>query len=214
MKYELQPLPYAYNALEPYIDAQTMEVHHTKHHQAYINKLNEALDKHPEISNIPLEKLLQDTDTIPQDIRQAVINHGGGTYNHAIFWNSMSPSFDQQPTGELLQAIQGSFGNVESFWEQFSTAAATHFGSGWVWLTVDSSKKMKITATKNQDSSLSFGEIPLIGIDIWEHAYYLKYQNKRADYVAAWKAVMNWEHVAAAYQNVNFNKETPPTAAK
>lgn len=201
MKYELLPLPYAYNALEPYIDAQTMEVHHTKHHQAYINKLNEALEKHPEISDIPLANLLRDLNTIPQDIRQAVINHGGGTYNHTIFWNSMSPSFNQQPTAELLEAIQKTFGSIESFWEQFSTAATTHFGSGWVWLTVDQSKKLKITATKNQDSPLSLGETPLIGIDVWEHAYYLKYQNKRADYITAWKALINWEHAATVYQS-------------
>ena len=201
MKYELLPLPYAYNALEPYIDAQTMEVHHTKHHQAYINKLNEALEKHPEISDIPLVNLLRDLNTIPQDIRQAVINHGGGTYNHTIFWNSMSPSFNQQPTAELLEAIQKTFGSIESFWEQFSTAATTHFGSGWVWLTVDQSKKLKITATKNQDSPLSLGETPLIGIDVWEHAYYLKYQNKRADYITAWKALINWEHAATVYQS-------------
>lgn len=201
MKYELLPLPYAYNALEPYIDAQTMEVHHTKHHQAYINKLNEALEKHPEISDTPLANLLRDLNTIPQDIRQAVINHGGGTYNHTIFWNSMSPSFNQQPTAELLEAIQKTFGSIESFWEQFSTAAITHFGSGWVWLTVDQSKKLKITATKNQDSPLSLGEIPLIGIDVWEHAYYLKYQNKRADYITAWKALINWEHAATVYQS-------------
>ncbi len=201
MKYELLPLPYAYNALEPYIDAQTMEVHHTKHHQAYINKLNEALEKHPEISDIPLANLLRDLNTIPQDIRQAVINHGGGTYNHTIFWNSMSRSFNQQPTAELLEAIQKTFGSIESFWEQFSTAATTHFGSGWVWLTVDQSKKLKITATKNQDSPLSLGETPLIGIDVWEHAYYLKYQNKRADYITAWKALINWEHAATVYQS-------------
>lgn len=203
MKYELQPLPYAYNALEPYIDAQTMEIHHIKHHQTYINKLNEALDKHPEISNISLEKLLQDTNTIPQDIRQAVINHGGGTYNHIIFWNSMSPVFNQQPTGELLQAMQDSFGGFELWWKQFNAAAIEHFGSGWVWLTADQSKKLKLITTKNQDSPLSLGEIPLIGIDVWEHAYYLKYQNRRTDYITAWKAVINWEYAASVYRTNN-----------
>lgn len=200
MQYQLESLPYAYDALEPYIDAKTMEVHHSKHHQAYINKLNEALEKYPEISDIPLEDLLRDVLKIPENIRQAVINHGGGTYNHNLFWKSMSPTGVREPIGVLGSAIQQTFGSYEEFWKQFSATASGQFGSGWAWLVLTRDKKVKITATSNQDSPLSIGETPLLGIDVWEHAYYLKYQNKRMDYIEAWKSIIDWTEAMRRYE--------------
>lgn len=207
MKHELPQLPYAYSALEPYIDARTMEIHHTKHHQNYVNKLNEALDVHPELYEQSLEVLLRDTSKIPEDIRAAVINNGGGHYNHQLFWNSMSVPDTTVLSGALEQAIIATFGTIESFWQQFSTVALGQFGSGWAWLTMSNeqqnNKQLKIIATKNQDTPISYGNIVLFGIDVWEHAYYLKYQNRRAEYIEAWKHLINWEYAAKIYETIS-----------
>jgi len=185
-----------------------MEIHHTKHHQTYINKLNEALEKHPDIAEIPLEELLKNPNQIPQDIRSAVINHGGGTYNHLLFWNSMNPNGPHKPTGVLMDAILKTFGSYDAWWKEFSDAAVGQFGSGWVWLTAttdnqqQNNTQLKITKTSNQDSPLTQGEMPLLGLDVWEHAYYLKYQNKRADYIASWKSVLGWKTAQAIYETL------------
>jgi Fe-Mn family superoxide dismutase len=206
MKHELQSLPYAYDALEPYIDAKTMEVHHSKHHQAYSNKLNEALatleKSHPEIVKVPLEELLKNPQYIPQDIRQAVINNGGGAYNHDLFWKCMSPNGMREPSGVLAKTMQESFESYDNFWKQFSVAAMGQFGSGWGWLVITHDKKIKITTTGNQDNPLSAGEYPLLAIDVWEHAYYLKYQNRRADYIEAWKSVIDWTEAVRRYEDI------------
>ena len=202
MKYELQPLPYSYDALEPYIDARTMEIHHAKHHQNYILKLNEALDAHPELSEVSIEALLKDISKIPHDIQTAVINSGGGHYNHEIFWNSMSP----HPTvlqGNLKDAIVASFGDEESFWKQFSAAALGQFGSGWAWLVVTPNRRLEIKKTSNQDSPVSHGDTILLGIDVWEHAYYLKYQNKRVEYVSVWRSLINWDFAQRVYETIS-----------
>lgn len=198
--HELPKLPYAYDSLEPYLDARTMEIHHSKHHQAYINKLNEALAKHLELENKPLEKLLADLNAVPEDIRQAVRHHGGGHFNHTLFWKIMRPAGEREaaPMGELAQAIAASFGDFEKFKEIFTQAAVGQFGSGWAWLVKENQQprtnhKLKIISLPNQDSPLSQGLIPILGLDVWEHAYYLHYQNRRTDYVAAWWNVVNWE---------------------
>lgn len=198
MKLELPKLPYNYDALEPFIDAKTMEIHHTKHHQAYLNKLNEALAKHPELENKLLEELLRDLDAVPEDIRGAVRNHGGGHYNHSLFWKTMaSPSENLVKEGlgpRIENAILKNFGDFAKFKEQFSNSAATLFGSGWVWLTEDKGK-LSIVTTPNQDNPISKGQRPLLGLDVWEHAYYLKYQNRRPEYIEAWWNVVNWKEV-------------------
>lgn len=201
MKHVLQPLPYSYDALEPYIDARTMEIHHTKHHQNYISKLNEALDTHPELFDVSIETLLKDVTKIPHDIQTAVVHNGGGHYNHEIFWNSMSP----HPTvlqGGLKDAVIASFGDEESFWKQFSAAALSQFGSGWAWLVVTPDKQLKIKKTSNQDTPISQGDIVLLGIDVWEHAYYLKYQNKRVEYISAWRSLINWDFAQRRYETI------------
>jgi Fe-Mn family superoxide dismutase len=195
MKYELPSLNYEYSALEPYIDAKTMELHHAKHHQTYVNKLNEALEKHPELYNTDLEQLIANTESIPEDIRTAVKNHGGGHFNHTFFWSILSPVFDQKLDDALLTAIVETFGDFETFKTKFSTEALNRFGSGWAWLVKDTQGKLIITNTQNQDSPISQGLTPLLTIDVWEHAYYLKYQNKRNEYIESWWHVVNWKKV-------------------
>ncbi len=195
MKYELPKLPYSYDALEPYIDAKTMEIHHTKHHQAYVNNLNAALEKHPEIAEKPLEELLASLDKIPEDIRTAVRNHGGGHLNHSFFWKVMGPDVKKEPGVELASKITSAFGDIIKFKEEFTKAAGGVFGSGWAWLVIDEKGKLSISTTPNQDSPISKGEKPILGLDVWEHAYYLKYQNKRPDYITAFWNVVNWEAV-------------------
>lgn len=198
MKYTLPELPYAYDALEPYIDAKTMEIHHTKHHQAYIDKLNVALETHPDIAEKPLEELLSDLSTVPADIRTPVRNHGGGHLNHSMFWNMMAPNAGGEPTGDIAQAIGSSFGGFADFKKAFSDAAVGRFGSGWAWL-VEEGGKLMILSTPNQDTPLSEGKKPLLGIDVWEHAYYLTYMNKRPDYIEAWWNLVNWDEVNLRY---------------
>jgi len=192
--YELPPLPYAYDALEPYIDARTMEIHHTKHHQAYISNLNAAIEKHPELASKSLDELLRDLNAVPEDIRTVVRNHGGGTWNHSLFWVIMSPNGGGMPGGELARAIETTFGSFEAFKAEFEKAANGRFGSGWAWLVLRNGS-LAVVSTPNQDNPLSEGMIPLMGIDVWEHAYYLKYQNRRAEYVTNWWNVVNWPEV-------------------
>ena len=196
MKYELPKLPYAYDALEPYIDAKTMELHYTKHHQTYVTKLNEALDKHPEIADKPLEELLGALDAVPEYIRTAVRNHGGGHMNHSFFWAIMGPKAGGEPDGKVGEAIAATFGNFGKFKEEFTKAATGVFGSGWAWLVLEKGK-LAIATTPNQDSPIMKGQKPVIGLDVWEHAYYLKYQNRRPEYVDAWWNVVNWENIEA-----------------
>lgn len=197
MKFELPKLPYAYDALEPFIDARTMEIHYTKHHQGYTNKLNDALAKHPEF-DMPLEKVLADLTLVPQDIRGAVQNNGGGFYNHKLFWTILKVNNGQKPEGELGKAIDEAFGSFDAFKEAFSNAAATRFGSGWAWLIV-TKEGLKVVSTANQDTPLDQGT-PILGLDVWEHAYYLNYQNRRPDYISAFFNVVNWDQVAEYYK--------------
>jgi Fe-Mn family superoxide dismutase len=199
MPHELPPLPYGYDALEPHIDARTMEIHHTKHHQGYVNNLNAALEKHPELEKKSVEDLLKDLNSIPEDIRTAVRNNGGGHANHSMFWPTMSPDGGGEPEGELAEAINSTFGSFSDFKAQFSKAAAGRFGSGWAWLCLDRAGKLTITSTPNQDNPVSDGLRPVVGLDVWEHAYYLKYQNRRAEYISAWWNVVNWKQVAKNY---------------
>jgi len=194
-KHELPPLPYAFDALEPHIDAKTMEIHHDKHHATYVSKLNEALGKHPELESKSVEDLLRGINEVPEDIRTAVRNHGGGHANHSLFWQVMGPHCGGTPTGELASAIQRDFGGFDGFKEKLTNAAANQFGSGWGWL-VASGGKLEVIARPNQDSPLMEGKTPLLGVDVWEHAYYLKYQNRRPDYLAAWWNTINWQAVA------------------
>jgi Fe-Mn family superoxide dismutase len=198
MSFELPKLPYAVDALEPYIDAQTMSIHHTKHHQAYITNLNAAIEKHPELANQSLEDLLSNLNTVPEDIRMAVRNHGGGTWNHNMFWEIMAPKASVTPRGELVKALELAFGSFDAFKSEFEKAAIGRFGSGWAWL-VKKGDSLAVISTANQDNPLSDGLIPILGIDVWEHAYYLKYQNRRPEYVSNWWNVVNWEAVAARY---------------
>ncbi len=200
-KHTLPPLPYDYAALEPYIDAQTMQIHHGKHHQAYVNNLNAALDKHPALYEKSLEALLRGITSVPEDIRTAVRNNGGGQHNHSLFWTIMAPAGKGgggEPGGALADAIKQAFGGFAPFKEQLSAAGTTRFGSGWAWLAV-AGGKLEVLSTANQDSPLMEGKIPVLGLDVWEHAYYLKYQNRRPDYVAAWWNVVNWPEVAKRY---------------
>jgi Fe-Mn family superoxide dismutase len=194
MAHELPPLPYAFNALEPFIDEQTMQIHHGKHHQAYVNNLNAALDKHPELHSKSLDQLLGDLNAVPEDIRTAVRNNGGGHLNHTFFWQIMGPNAGGAPTGAVAEAINKAFGSFDAFKEAFSKAAVGRFGSGWAWL-VKSGDGVEITSTPNQDTPVMEGKTPILGIDVWEHAYYLKYQNKRPDYITAWFNVVNWAEV-------------------
>jgi len=203
MQLTLPSLPYSYDALEPYIDAQTMEIHHTKHHQTYINNLIAALEKHPEFDTPSLQDLLIDLSTVPHDIRTAVRNNGGGHFNHSLFWNIMKPNGGGKPHGKLGEEIKKTFGTFESFQEIFNTQAKSVFGSGWAWLSIDNATgNLIIGGLSNQDSPLSYNQTPLMGLDVWEHAYYLKYQNKRPDYIAAWWHVINWDMVEENYRAV------------
>lgn len=196
MNYELPKLPYAYDALEPVIDARTMELHHSKHHATYVAKLNEALAKEPAWQGKPIEELLLNLDTLPPSIRMAVRNHGGGHHNHSLFWAMMhSPRENNAPEGALAEAINTTFGSFDAFKEEFTKNALGLFGSGWVWLVKDAAGELKIIANANQDSPLMQKLVPVLGLDVWEHAYYLNYQNRRADYVAAWWGVVNWDFV-------------------
>lgn len=197
--HSLPPLPYPYNALEPYIDEQTMHLHHEKHHQGYIDKLNAALEKYPELQKKSAEDLISGLSSIPDDIRLAVRNHGGGHLNHSWFWLMMAPKTDGKPSGDLAKAIDEQFGSFEKFQASFKDAAITQFGSGWAWLCVDKSGKLVVTKTPNQDNPLTEDLRPILGIDVWEHAYYLKYQNRRPDYIDAWWNVVNWAQVGKNY---------------
>ncbi|OGG38879.1 superoxide dismutase [Candidatus Jorgensenbacteria bacterium GWA1_49_17] len=198
MTYELPKLPYSYNALEPYIDAKTMEIHHTKHHQGYVDKLNKALEGHADLAEKPLEDLLRAHNLLPEEIRTAVRNNGGGHFNHSFFWKVMAPNMGGELSGDLAEAIGKNFGSLEKFKEEFTNAALNWFGSGWAWLS-SSGGKLEVYSTPNQDSPLMDGKIPILGLDVWEHAYYLKYQNKRPDYIAAWWSVVNWAEVEKNY---------------
>ncbi|BCR36364.1 superoxide dismutase [Mariniplasma anaerobium] len=197
MKFELPKLNYAYDALEPFIDARTMEIHYTKHHQGYTNKLNAALEKYPELDT-PLEKLLADLTLVPQDIRGAVQNNGGGFFNHRLFWTILKVNNGQKPSGALAKAIDEAFGSFDAFKETFANAAATRFGSGWAWLIV-TEDGLKVVSTPNQDTPLAQGT-PVLALDVWEHAYYLNYQNRRPDYISAFFNVVNWDKVATLYK--------------
>jgi Fe-Mn family superoxide dismutase len=194
MAHALPALPYAHDALEPHIDKQTMEIHHGKHHAAYVNNLNAALEKHPELQSKSVEDLVKGIASVPEDIRTAVRNNGGGHVNHAMFWQIMAPNAGGAPTGAIASAIDAAFGGFDAFKEQFGKAAAGRFGSGWVWV-VDNGGKIAIESTANQDNPLMEGKKPVFGVDVWEHAYYLKYQNRRPDYLAAWWNVINWDEV-------------------
>jgi Fe-Mn family superoxide dismutase len=196
MAYELPKLPYAYDALEPYIDAKTMEIHHTKHHNAYVQKLNAALEKHPDLQAKPLGALISDLNSVPSDIRGAVRNHGGGHWNHSMFWTIMKKGGGGEPGGDLAKAVGASFGSFAELKTKFTADAGALFGSGWVWL-VSRDKKLELVSTPNQDNPLiTGGGHPIMGLDVWEHAYYLKYQNRRPEYIDAWWNVINWSQVA------------------
>jgi Fe-Mn family superoxide dismutase len=197
MAYELPKLPYAYDALEPHVDARTMEIHHTKHHQAYINNVNNAIAG-SDLEKKSVEDLVASLSAVPENIRTAVRNNGGGHANHSLFWTVMAKGAGGKPSGDLAKAVDAAFGKFESFQEQFTKAATTRFGSGWAWLSVDGGK-LVVESTANQDSPLSEGRTPILGLDVWEHAYYLKYQNKRPDYIAAFYNVINWDEVARRY---------------
>jgi Fe-Mn family superoxide dismutase len=196
MAHQLPSLPYDAAALEPHIDATTMQIHHGKHHAAYVSKLNDAIAKHPELEGKSAEDLIKNLAAIPDDIRGAVRNNGGGHVNHTMFWEIMGPGKGGAPSGKIGDAIIGAFGSFDAFKEQFNNAAATRFGSGWAWL-VSSGGTLSVESTANQDNPMSDGKHPIMGVDVWEHAYYLKYQNRRPDYLAAWWSVVNWDAVAA-----------------
>ncbi len=202
MRFELPKLNYSYDSLEPYIDSRTMEIHYTKHHATYVNKLNEALEKHPELMNKNLEDLLKDLDNIPSDIRTTVRNNGGGHYNHTLFWSIMGPNGSRKPIGKLAQRIDEVFGSFDKFKLEFSDSAFNRFGSGWAWLVLDKYGHLSIISTPNQDNPIMIGLYPILGIDVWEHAYYLKYQNRRAEYIESWWNVVNWEEVEKNYLNI------------
>jgi len=198
MAFELPPLPYAFDALEPYIDAQTMEIHHDKHHAAYVKNLNAALEKHPELSNKSLHELASNPNSLPEDIRAAVRNNGGGHFNHTLFWSLMFPNGGGEPKGPLAQAIGSAFCTFASFKENFEKAAVGRFGSGWAWLGMQNGK-LAVISMPNQDVPMLEGVVPILGIDVWEHAYYLKYQNRRPEYVSNWWNVVNWEEADRRY---------------
>jgi Fe-Mn family superoxide dismutase len=200
MAHELPPLPYDFAALEPHIDAQTMQIHHDKHHAAYVNNLNAALEKYPQLQNKSAEELISDLNSVPEDIRTAVRNNGGGHVNHSMFWKIMGPNGGGEPTGAIASAIKEAFGDFEAFKQQFNDAGVKRFGSGWAWLVRGAGGKLQITSTANQDNPMSEGMYPILGNDVWEHAYYLKYQNRRPDYLAAWWNVVNWDEVNRRFE--------------
>lgn len=196
MTFELSKLSYAFDALEPHIDSRTMEIHYGKHYQAYTNNLNAAIEKHPDLAGTSAEDLLSDLNSLPEDIRMAVRNNGGGFVNHNLFWASMSPDGGGDPSGPLADAINAAFGDFSAFKDAFSKAGMTRFGSGWAWLSKKSDGGLAVSSTPNQDNPLSEGLTPLLGLDVWEHAYYLNYQNRRGDYIAAWWNTVNWSEVS------------------
>lgn len=202
MEFKLLPLSYAYDALEPYIDAKTMEIHYTKHHQGYVNNLNKALENHPDLQIQSLPELLEDLDALPDDIRTAVRNNGGGHYNHSLFWDIMKKNGGGEPKGLVGEGIKTYFGTFAAFQDEFNERAKTVFGSGWAWLSIDSDGKFVVTSMPNQDTPLSQNMTPIFGLDVWEHAYYLKYQNKRPDYIGAWWNVINWDGVEENYRAI------------
>jgi superoxide dismutase, Fe-Mn family len=199
MAHTLPALPYPANALEPHIDARTMEIHHDKHHAAYVTNLNKALESAPDLQNKSAEDLIKDLNAVPEGIRTAVRNNGGGHVNHTMFWEIMGPSGGGQPSGDLAQAINAAFGSFDAFVEKVNAAGAGRFGSGWAWLSLDGSGKLVVHSTANQDNPLMEGMRPILGVDVWEHAYYLNYQNRRPDYLKAWWNVVNWDAVASRY---------------
>ncbi|MGO1818527.1 MAG: superoxide dismutase [Senegalia sp. (in: firmicutes)] len=201
MSFKLPELDYSYDALEPHIDARTMEIHHSKHHQGYTDKLNKALKDQGDLKNKDIEDILSNIETLPNDIKTAVRNNGGGYYNHLLFWEMMSPDSKKKPEGDLLEKIEKTFGSFDKFKEEFTNAAKTRFGSGWAWLILNNGN-LEITSTPNQDSPLMEGKKILLGLDVWEHAYYLKYQNKRPDYIEAFWNVINWDYVSKRYENL------------
>jgi len=198
--FKLPELGYAYSALEPHIDAQTMEIHHSKHHAAYVNNLNAALEKHAAFQKKEVEDLLGSLSDLPTDVQTAVRNNGGGHLNHSLFWRWIAPGGSKEPKGKLADAIKATFGSVDAFKEQFTQAGTSRFGSGWAWLVLDRGGKPKIYSTANQDSPAMEGNKPVLGLDVWEHAYYLKYQNRRADYIKAWWNVVNWDAAGQTYE--------------
>jgi len=201
-RHVLPSLPYDFAALEPYIDAQTMQIHHDKHHAAYVNNANAAIEKHPDLGTKTVEDLLWGIDTVPEDVRTAIRNNAGGHSNHSIFWSIMGPGGGGNPPGRLGDTIKSTFGSYDSFKEQLQKAAVGQFGSGWAWLLADKQGKMSIKSYPNQDSPYMEGLTPILGVDVWEHAYYLKYQNKRADYVAAWFNTLNWPAIEARFSSI------------
>lgn len=198
--FELPQLKYAFNAIEPVIDAMTMEIHHDKHHAAYVTNLNKALENAPDLQGKSIEAILQNIQQVPESVRTAVRNNGGGHYNHSLFWNWIAPGGSKTPSGVLADEINRTFDTYDSFVEKFSNAAVTRFGSGWAWLVVDAGKKLQVLSTANQDSPLMDGQTPILGLDVWEHAYYLKYQNRRPEYVKNFWSIVNWDFVATLYQ--------------
>jgi len=199
MAYELPPLPYDYSALEPYIDTQTMQLHHDKHHAAYVNNLNAAVQNNSEFASLPINELVRRLNDVPENIRTAVRNNGGGHANHSMFWKIMTPNGGGEPTGELASAIQQAFGSFDAFKTALNDAGVKRFGSGWTWLVLDRNGKLQVMSTANQDSPLTEGLYPVMGNDVWEHAYYLKYQNRRPEYLNAWWNVVNWNEIARRY---------------
>lgn len=200
MSFKLPELQFEYADLEPHIDAQTMEIHYTKHHQGYVNKLNAALEDHDDLQKFSVEELLQQLSMLPESVRTAVQNNGGGHANHSLFWSILSPAAPDTPTGKLLVAIEDGFEDFDRFKGEFSAAALSRFGSGWAWLVVNAQGGLTVMSTPNQDSPLSMGMIPILGLDVWEHAYYLNYQNRRGDYIEAWWSVVDWEKVGELYE--------------
>ena len=199
MAYELPPLPYDYNALEPYIDEETMHLHHDKHHQAYVNNLNAALQGQSQFDNMGIDELIRSLSSVPDNIRTTVRNNGGGHINHSMFWQIMKPNGGGEPTGDLASAISSAFGSFDQLKAAFNDAGAKRFGSGWAWLVIGADGKLAVTSTANQDSPLIDGNYPVMGNDVWEHAYYLKYQNRRPEYLAAWWNVVNWDEIAKRF---------------
>jgi Fe-Mn family superoxide dismutase len=201
MAFEIGSLTYPYDALEPHIDTRTMEIHHTKHHAAYVASLNKAIETSPTLAGRPVDSILREIQSVPVDVRLAVVNHGGGHANHALFWRLLGPNKGGQPRGRLADEINSTFVSFQAFKEQFTTAATTRFGSGWAWLCQDEHGKLVVYNTANQDSPLMQGHRPILGLDVWEHAYYLKYQNRRPDYITAWWNVVNWDMAAEVFDS-------------